>query len=163
MLPILLIGGVAAGYLLMKKPVAGKEVAVPGSHPGGYSPSQPSQTYPFKPPVPPRVDNANQPWYAGNKTFNDVASTAQLVQGISGATSSVVQNLSDVWGNLFPGSADDPKANLQSADSLPQDSSAMPMGGDQSGQVGDATSSSAASVSDASSFTMPDFGSSSGF
>lgn len=85
---------------------------------GGYEPSQPSQKYPFKPIYPPRMDNKNQPWYAGDRwwgkgpddiQFNDAAATKEDGQDR--------YFMSDVWSflNKFFG-GQDAKSNLQSTD-----------------------------------------------
>lgn len=82
---------------------------------------QPSQKYPWVGPTPVRVDNANQPWYAGSRAAmtgpaDSVTATSILQQG-----STVIHSLSDVWGTMsswFGSDTNNPQANLQSPDSI---------------------------------------------
>lgn len=81
---------------------------------GGYSPSQPSQRFPFRPVTPPRVDNKNQPWYGGNRlgaTADDWQDQDVITQDSD--VGQPTQDLTDVW-NKFNGfyGGNDAKANL---------------------------------------------------
>lgn len=40
----------------------------PTASTGKYTPSQPSQKYPWQPIIAPRTDNSNQPWYGGDRS-----------------------------------------------------------------------------------------------
>lgn len=121
MLIPLLIG---AGFLMMVPPIKSTKSGASAnatSKPSNYQPAQPSQNYPWSAIFPPRVDNKNQPWYNG-PAVKGADSTG--IAGIAGTTSSVVNSLSSVWGDLsdmFGG--DDDKSNLTSADSLPNQQS----------------------------------------
>ena len=82
---------------------------------------QPSQRYPWVGPTPVRVDNANQPWYAGSRQAmqgpaDSVSATSLLQQGAT-----VIHSMDDIWGTMsswFGSDTNDPEANLQSADSI---------------------------------------------
>lgn len=96
---------------------------------GGYSPSQPSQKYPFRPVVPPRVDNKNQPWYGGKRGWGqgpDVVQNADALvsqtSGLSTDPGTTNYNLSSIWSqfaNWFGGMT--PKQNLKDISGTPVD------------------------------------------
>lgn len=127
--PVLALGAAGVAYYLWSEKQKLRPT-VPGSNasntqnanPG--SASQPSQLYPWSPIVPPRVDNANQPWYNGSKAamlgpVSDVARIGEFSQSVV-AGSSVIHSLEDVWGRLqsvFGGNPE--KEFLQSTDSMP--------------------------------------------
>lgn len=139
----LLIGGLglaAAGLWYYFREKERKNPEVPTSQPGNYQPSQPSQMYPWQPIVPPRVDNANQPWYSGPRGFmsgpaEDLSNVALFAQ--SGA--SIVHSVGDIWGNFddFFGGGQDSVLNLTDAGSLFESSPTLPgIGHDQSNILG---------------------------
>lgn len=107
------------GYLIFKRmnPSNGLEVT-PGSNPSGPSATlgnQPSQQYPFQPPVSARVDNSNQPWYGGDRSsMSGPAENYQNFASVIQSSASVVHSLSDIWGELDIGSwfAEDPADQL---------------------------------------------------
>lgn len=130
MIPLWLLVSSAAGgaYLLAKKQTGATGAVGAAPKPlvkGPNTSQQPGQQYPWRANTPPRVDNSNQPWYAG---------PAQAVKGAAGlpntgsmndiaAGGSIVHSLADIWGTLAGDdgeSADDPKANLTSTDSMPR-------------------------------------------
>lgn len=117
-LPFIALGGVAIAYLFYKKNQAAGP-SLPYSDPKNYQPSQPSQQYPWQPIVPPRADNANQPWYVGSQQFSGNPSAVQSLALDIKAGSSVVHSLTDIWGDLsgvFGSKTDDPASNLMSTD-----------------------------------------------
>lgn len=134
---ILALGGGVA-YLYFIKKQAGQPTSPYGVAPT-YNPSQPSQKYPWLPTAAPRTDNVNQPWYNGSKA--STAGPADSLSGILSASTNVIHSLADVFGNMTAGDLnDDPKANLQSADSIPQNSTYIAGNGvDQSNTVGSLT------------------------
>lgn len=82
---------------------------------------QPSQRYPWQGPTPVRVDNANQPWYAGSRQAMQGPSDSVTAVSLLQQGGSVVHSLSDVWGTMsdwFGSDTNDPESNLQSADSI---------------------------------------------
>lgn len=138
MIPLwLLVTGAGAGAFFLAKKQSGATGAV-GAKPkpltkGPNTSQQPGQQYPWRPNTPPRVDNSNQPWYAG--PANAVRGAAGLPNTGSmsdiAAGGSIVHSLSDIWGTLAGDdgeSANDPKANLTSTDSMPV-TDPNPMGG----------------------------------
>lgn len=119
------IVGVGIVYMFWKKKQA-IAPSVPTSNPSNYSPAQPSLLYPWSPIVPPRVDNANQPWYNGPTSFQavntkDSNAMTQAATAI-GAGGSIIHSLTDVWGDLsdtFGNWDDDSKYTLTNTDDLP--------------------------------------------
>jgi len=118
-----ILGGAVVSYLAFSKNQALFGPTVPGSKPTNYQPSQPSQTYPWRAITPPRVDNANQPWYNGSQlpmSSNNTGSGIQQAAGALQAGSSIIHSLSDIWGSLSPVPTDDADSNLvASADDMP--------------------------------------------
>jgi len=126
---LLLIGGGAlvAYFFYRKKQSA--DPAMPFSNPRS---AQPSQMYPWQANQPARVDNKNQPWYNGDRSFmvgpvSDLQNAAMDLK----AGASVIHSLGDIWGDMsdwFGGNND--KSNLiASSDDWAFDMDEMIMGG----------------------------------
>lgn len=102
-MPFIVLGGVVFAYLIFKK-TQSVSPSSPVSSPSNYKPAQPSQVYPFLPTTAPRVDNINQPWYVGPRVpMMGPVDNQSGIQGLArdvGAGASIVNSLSDVWGNL---------------------------------------------------------------
>lgn len=125
MFKLLIYGLLGFGVYTWTKQRQAVDPAIPTQGPARNkltSGAQPSQRYPFRVPLASRVDNANQPWYAGAKSAVQGAvggnmSTGQLLQ--QGAT--VVHSLSDVWGQMsdwFGHDTSSDDLNLTSSDSV---------------------------------------------
>ena len=109
MIKLLLMAGGA--YLLYKYSVApqtGSTSVSPFSRPSANSKvgAQPSEQYPLQAIVAPRVDNSNQPWYAGSRSFNNTpdqnlvdSNFAANVQTV-GAVADLSDSLNTLWDNF---------------------------------------------------------------
>lgn len=120
MLPLIL-GAAGLFILVSKKP--GAQVPDAGgvkASTGGYSPSQPSQLYPWRAITPPRVDNRNQPWYNGPSVAMMAPKPSGMMEAASAlqAGSSVIHSLKDIWGDLSPVPTNDADSNLMQSDML---------------------------------------------
>lgn len=100
---ILVLGALAAGvgYWMFFRRQA-MDPATGLAYPQNYNPGQPQQSYPWQATQSPRVDNANQPWYNGDRssmvgpaenTLNDFAMNLK-------AGGSVIHSVKDIWGDL---------------------------------------------------------------
>lgn len=104
------------GYLIYKKmgmqnqPLGITPYSVPNS---AYLMDQPAQQYPYQAVNAPRVDNANQPWYGGNRNLSTSASSslgsgldldfARNVQYFEGSAD-MIGSLASMWDDLDVGS-----------------------------------------------------------
>lgn len=82
---------------------------------------QPSQRYPWVAPAPVRVDNANQPWYAGSRQAMQGPADSVTAVNLLQQGSTIIHSMDDIWGTMsswFGEDTNDPAANLQSADSI---------------------------------------------
>lgn len=125
MLPLVYLLGAGAAYLMISKKGASTLLPAAGSNPAS---AQPSNQYPFRPTVPPRVDNKNQPWVSAGtmSILPNPPNSAGNIAGDLKAGGSVVHSLSDIWGDLFPKGDDatldadeQAKLNLDATDSMP--------------------------------------------
>lgn len=120
MLPLIL-GAAGLFILVSKKP--GAQVPDAGgvkASTGGYSPSQPSQLYPWRAITPPRVDNRSQPWYNGPNVAMMAPKPSGMVEAAAAlqAGSSVIHSLKDIWGDLSPIPTNDDQSNLMMSESM---------------------------------------------
>lgn len=102
------------GYRLFVAPQMGRLSTSPYSAPqGGFVNGQllgqPSQSYPFKAVVPPRVDNSNQPWYGGSRAAAQGPTQSPQPPQISQdamtlkAGSEILTSLHNIWSDLGVG------------------------------------------------------------
>ena len=108
---LLLLGGVGVAYFMWKRNQSAQP-DIPGSRPSAYSPSQPSQVYPWTPTVPPRVDNANQPWYNGTRIPTQNGTAVQQAAMDLQAGASILHSLTDIWGSFSDLWGSDPAGDL---------------------------------------------------
>ncbi len=87
MLGYLILG--AGVYYLYKNPK--KEGLGVGENPVSGQNAQPSQISPVRMPQDPRVDNQNQPWYAGSQT---------AISDVSGGKSNLGASAGDIWSRM---------------------------------------------------------------
>lgn len=110
-LGVLGLGGV--GYLIYKKMNENSQTNYsPYSYPNnayvsGVSGAQPSEQYPYRAIVAPRVDNSNQPWSAtSNQNVSNAASSKASGSVLTGFTqdfssaASVVSSAKSIWDDL---------------------------------------------------------------
>ena len=102
------LGVGAIGFVIYKylvQPQQGSTTTNPYSNPNTKIINQPAAVYPLQPIVAPRVDNSNQPWYAGSRASNDTpdknlggvdSNFLANVQTI-GAIDDVGKSLSSLW------------------------------------------------------------------
>lgn len=103
---VLVVGLLAgAGAYLYYKQKQGKGTSGPNltaSKANSVYPSQPSQIFPWLAINPPRVDNANQPWY--NNSTKGMAGPAENYGSSPGqilsGSSQLVNSLSSLWGHM---------------------------------------------------------------
>ena len=124
MLKLLMMGFAGFGVYMLAKQRESSNPSLPFSpvSPAGTrTGAQPSQMYPFRAPAAVRVDNANQPWYAGSRQAmqgpaDSVTAVDMLQQGAT-----VIHSMSDIWGTMsewFGANTDGDSYDLSSADAV---------------------------------------------
>lgn len=61
--------------------------------------TQPQQKFPYENVVPPRVDNADQPWYSGSRAFMG-AVNSDINEGLVGSTDMMTYDTNGFWTEL---------------------------------------------------------------
>lgn len=114
-------GILAIGYVIYKyivQPQQGSTSTSPYSNPNTKLMTQPAEQYPVQPIVSPRVDNSNQPWYAGSRSFDASSPDANFLANVEtiGAIADVGDSLSSLWDSFGGFFSDDAAPEMMSYD-----------------------------------------------